>query len=309
MGLFVRFSGHWWDKDLTVFSHINSVEKSTLTGNYLISARHFGRLYNIDGRTGEILWTLEAGGLSDFVCQDFDFAFQHDARIHHENDTHMLISMYDNASNNANKTAKHSAGKFIALDLVGRTASLYRPLMTHPDDMLSASQGNTQLLKNGNVFQGYGSWPRFTEHTPEGKCVWSAQLGPAQGVNMVYRAYSFPWKSIPSHSKPALWTYSRTSRGMMVFYVSWNGCTEVDHWNFYTGNDVNELFTFIGSTRKAGFETMYTSDLHYEYAFVEAIGSDGTSLRNSSLQRTFVPGVQMADEGCNEYACELFLNT
>lgn len=283
-------------------SHINSVDKSKITGNYLISARHLGALYMINATDGSTIWTLEAGGKSDFECVDFDFAFQHDAEIQYEDERYMNISMYDNSSNNANRTAPHSTGKFMSLDFDSMKATLYRPSTSHPEGMLSASQGNTQMLKNGNVFHSFGDWPRFTEHAPDGSMVWEARVGPDQGKNMVYRAYSSPWKAVPSHSKPSLWTYSKTSDSSVAFYVSWNGATEVKTWNFYGANDINDYFGLIGSTERKGFETMYSSETHFTYSFVEAVSFGGESLRNSSMVMTFLPSPALA-ASCNDMNC------
>lgn len=119
---------------------------------------------------------------------------------------------------------------------------------------------------------------------------------------MVYRAYSGAWKSIPSHSKPSLWTYARTSDSLIALYVSWNGCTEIEAWNFYGANDMNAFFEQIGTTKKDGFETVYTSESHYRYTFAEAVAADGTSLRNSSMQMTFVPSSSLA-VNCNDLNC------
>lgn len=284
-------------------SHINSVDKSKLTGNYLISARHMGALYMINATDASIIWTLEAGGKSDFECVDFAFSFQHDAQIRFEDERYMNISMYDNSSNNANRTAAESTGKYISIDFETKKAYLYRPSTSHPEGMLSASQGNTQMLQNGNAFHSFGDWPRFTEHTPDGECVWEGRIGPGQGMNMVYRAFSSPWKSIPQHTKPALWTYSRTSDSSVAFYVSWNGCTQVGRYNFYGANDVNHVFDLIGTTEKRGFETIYTSETHFIYSFVEAVSYDGESLRNSSMVMTFVPSTELAAQ-CNDMNCQ-----
>lgn len=264
-----------------------------------------GALYYINGTDGSIIWKLEAGGDSDFVCRDFKFSFQHDAEIHYENERMMLISIFDNSWNLYNKTAERSSAKFIKLDYTTMTASLYRPSAYYQgQDVLCASQGNIQLLDSGNAFIGWGDWPRWSEHDAKGEMVWSGQIGPWQGHNMVYRGYTAPWKSIPTHTRPSLWTFSRQSDGLVAMYVSWNGCTEINSWNFYGANGMNDVFTLIGNTKKTGFETMYTSETHYVYIFAEAIDAHGASLRNSSLQLTFVPSSSLA-ASCNDFNCNL----
>jgi len=263
-----------------------------------------GTLYYINSTDGSVIWRLEAGGHSDFVCEGFQFSFQHDAEIQFENSTTMLLTLFDNSSNMQNKTAIRSEGKFIKLDLVAMTASEYRPPNYFPDfDMISDSQGNTQVLGNGNTLQSWGSWPMVTEHDPSGHVVWKAELGPVQGFVMIYRVYSGEWHAVPAHTKPALWTYSRTSDAMIAFYVSWNGCTETKSWNFYGANDMNDEFSYIGSVeRMSRFETTYTSEMHFVYTFAEAIGFDGSSLRNSSMQLTFVPSPSLAAT-CTDMHC------
>lgn len=68
---------HSWD-----FFHLNSVQKDE-HGNYLISARHMNSLYYVDGKTGDILWTL-GGKKNDFTDlsegRATDFSWQHHAR-------------------------------------------------------------------------------------------------------------------------------------------------------------------------------------------------------------------------------------
>ena len=213
--------------------------------------------------------------------------------------------MYDNASNNYNFSAESSAGLFITLEYETMEARLSGPKIMYSESdtpLRSASQGNMQILENGNVFQGYGSWPAMTEHTAEGEPVWAANFGPQAGKIMSYRSTSGQWHAIPSKTKPYLWTYGKSPDGMIVFYVSWNGCTEVESWAFYGSNDLNDSFHKIGSTGKIGFETTYTSDTHFVYTFVEAIGMDGSSLRNSSVQQTFVPSAQLA-AACTDDHC------
>ncbi|KAL9059693.1 MAG: hypothetical protein Q9162_000994 [Coniocarpon cinnabarinum] len=289
-----------WD-----FFHMNSIDKSNLTGNYIISARHFGTIFNINGTDGSIIWRLQAGGNSDFDCTDFNFSFQHDAQIRAENETSMTLSLFDNASNGFNQTSGYSSGKLIHVDYVTRKASLAAPSTYYPlneNVLLSVSQGNTQYLDNGNIFHGFGSWPFMSEHTPDGNAVWAANFGPVQNVIMNYRAKSGYWKSIPSNTSPSVWTYSQDNDALLVVYVSWNGCTETGSWNFYGSNDVDGEFTKFGSSPKFGFETMYESETHFTYTIAEAVGVDGVALRNSSVQQTFVPSAQLA-ASCSEQSC------
>ena len=284
---------------------MNSIEKSNLTGNYIISARHFSTIFNINATDGSVIWRLQAGGKSDFHCLGFNFSYQHDAQIRAENETSMTISMFDNASNGFNQTSPYSSGKLIFIDYTTRTASLVAPPTYYPLDqkvLLSVSQGNTDYLDNGNILLGYGSWPFASEHTPDGVAVWTANFGAVQNVVMNYRAKSGYWKSIPSNTSPSLWTYSQDIDGLTAIYVSWNGCTEIGSWNFYGSNDADEDFILVGRTLKAGFETSYQSETHFTYTIAEAVSFDGEPLRNSSVQQTFIPSAQLA-ASCGELSC------
>lgn len=260
-------------------------------------------IYNINASDGSIIWRLEAGGNSNFTCRDFNFGFQHDAEIHAENDTAMVISIYDNASNGYNSTATESSGKLIVLDYKTMTARLAGPTTHYPGNgLLSSSQGNMQVLEGGNRFTGWGSWPRMSEHLANGSAVWAAQLGPDQGAVMGYRAFSHEWHAVPSNTRPALWTFSKESDALMTMYVSWNGCTEVAKWTFYGRNAATDAWARIGTTAKAGFETVYSSETHYAYSMAEAVGYDGLGLRNSSAQKTFVPSWRLAT-ACSDESC------
>lgn len=219
----------------------------------------------------------------------------------------MTISLYDNSSNNMNNTATSSTGKIITLDFNAHTAYLSAPLYLYPtQNLLSASQGNTQVLMNGNVFQGYGSWPFMSEHTPDGNAVWLANFAPLQGITMSYRATSSEWHAIPSKTNPTLWTYSRSADSAMILRVSWNGCTEVGSWNFYGGNDPREVFSKIGNTPKGGFETPFTSDTHFAYTIAEAVDLGGKALRNSSIIQTYVPSALLA-ASCTDTECPQYV--
>ncbi|KAK5159162.1 hypothetical protein LTR04_005018 [Oleoguttula sp. CCFEE 6159] len=270
-----------WD-----YFHINSVDKSP-SGNYLVSARHTSSIYYVNGTDRSTIWTLSAGGASTFACTNFNFSFQHDARIISENDTTTVISMFDNASNGYNISSSQSSGKIITIDTNAKTATL----MSHttapvPNGLLSSSQGNSQLLSNGGIFLGWGSWASFSEHSPNGTAVFFADFGKGQGFAMNYRAFSYQWISTPANTKPDVYSYAKTTNDWNALYVSWNGATTVKTWRFYGAQNVGDTFEVLGNATWAGFETMFRPSAFYMWTFVEALASDGTSLRNSSLTPT-----------------------
>ena len=77
------------------------------------------------------------------------------------------------------------------IDFAHRTVSLIgRDVRTPP--ILSGSQGDNQVLANGNAFVGWGEAPYFTEFNAAGQVVFDAHLpAPAQ----IYRAFRAEWNA------------------------------------------------------------------------------------------------------------------
>jgi hypothetical protein len=280
----------------------------------LISARHTSSLYSINASDQSIIWRLSCPGTdrsqpSDFECQGFNFSSQHDARIRSENDTHTVVSIFDNASNGLNKTASQSSGMVISLDHDEGTASLisqtFAPL---ENGILSDSQGNSQHLDDGHVFHGWGSIAALSEHALDEngdyQTLLLATFGDVTqpGTVMNYRAFSFEWQSTPANTKPSVYSYAQNDTSANAIYVSWNGATTVADWNFYAANAIGEEFAGIGSKGREGFETMFRAEEFHRWVMVEAVGPDGTSLRNSSFQPTFIPSESLVG-ACDELTC------
>jgi hypothetical protein len=285
-----------WD-----YFHINSIDKNA-AGDYLISARHVSCVYKISGKDGSILWRLQ-GKHSTFHLTNFHFSSQHDARWLSENKTHTVMSMFDNASDGYNRTKSFSQGLIIAIDHVANTATAIREYNA-PDEnggLESKSQGNTQVLANGNVFQGWGSQAFFSEHTEDGAGVWYGWIALTGTMN--YRSYKFNWTSTPN-TAPSLWTYSKTGtkEDGMVFYVSWNGATEVKEWKFYGAQTKQGPYNLLVSTPKRGFETTIRHDVFSPYSYVEALDGAGKVLRQGEKVKTFIPGADIV-ASCNDFWC------
>ena len=101
---------------------------------------------------------------------------------------------------------------------------------THPQKLIATSQGNVQVLPNGNVFVGWGSSPFFSEYTEDGELLFDAEFpGSAQS----YRAFRFPWKGDPDDD-PAV-AVDRGPDDKVTLYASWNGATEVESWEALAG--------------------------------------------------------------------------
>ena len=285
----------------SVPSHLNSVDKNS-EGDYLISARHTSGIYKVSGSNGSVIWRLGGKQSSFQLAGNLNFSSQHDARFVAENSTTTIISMFDNASDGVTNTANFSEGKLIAINNETMTATL---LQTYgaPDPLgglLSASQGNLQQLPNGNAFIGWGSNAFISESTADGTPIFYARLALTGALH--YRSFKFNFTSTPS-DRPALYTYALDDSASTAYYVSWNGATEVASWSFYSGSAPDNL-TLVGNTRKNGFETVGTQPSYYAWTVAEAVASNGSAIRNSTLVGTFVPGSGLA-QICTDIQCPL----
>lgn len=255
---------------------------STKTGRYLISSRHTSSLFCISPDDGSVEWTLGYGSANNtFAFQDFNFTFQHDARWMVENDTHNVISLFDNGSNGFNTTASQSVGMVISLDLGAKTATLLSTTVAPRDGgILAPSQGNTQILSNGGVYHGWGAVAAVSETNAAGEPVLFAEYGTEP---MNYRSYSYNWTGYPL-DKPALAAPAQEMNAStpLIAYVSWNGATEVKKWRFWGSASDDGGFSAMETVDKAGFETRWASKTYQPHIFAEAVAGDGSSLGNST---------------------------
>ena len=283
-----------WD-----YFHINSVAKNS-DGDYLISARHVSAIYKISGKDGHIIWRLN-GAKSDFRLEDFTFSSQHDARFVSEDSNRTVISLFDNASNGYNQTEEFSWSLKVELDHRTRVARVLQRYGA-PDEhggLLARSQGNMQILPNGNVVSGFGNNCFLSEHTEDGTPVfysWIALTG-----TMIYRIHKANWTAEPLTS-PNLVTYSKEETNM-AFYVSWNGATEVTHWKFYTAEARDGPYDPVATVAKGGFETRYRHDGFKQWAYVEALHEEKV-LSKSSVEKAFVPSPVLRSI-CDDWACPM----
>jgi hypothetical protein len=248
-----------WD-----FFHINSVDLDS-DGNLLVSGRSTHTIYKLD-RKGTILWRL-GGKHSDFeMTPGSNFAWQHDARRQPDG----TLTVFDNGATPA--VEKLSRGLILDVDEQAMTAKLLRQY-THPK-ILTGSQGNMQLLDNGNVFIGWGEIPRVSEFEHSGRLVFDAVLG---AKYQSYRAFRLPWSGIPAEA-PTL-VVSRDGSSVDA-YASWNGATGVHAWQLLAGEQADAL-TPVSNTRSRGFEsTLHTTSRGPLFA-VQALDAGGQGLGQS----------------------------
>jgi hypothetical protein len=245
------------------YFHLNSVGE-TPDGNLIISARHTFACYKLDRRTAEVVWRLN-GTKSDFqMGEGTHFAWQHDARVHENGE----FTLFDNHEANQDLEATTwSRGMVLDLDEEAMTATLLREYI-HPTEILSTSQGNLQVLPNGNAFVGWGSAPVFSEFSHDGELIFNGRF--PQG-SQSYRAYRFPWVGRPEEL-PALAV--RVVGSTAIVYASWNGATEVASWRVIAGPAPQRMEP-VGEAERNGFETTIRVDTVADWYSVQALDAGG----------------------------------
>jgi Arylsulfotransferase (ASST) len=247
-----------WD-----YVHLNSVAVDH-DENLLVSSRNTHAVYKIDRRTGEIVWRL-GGKRSDFdVARDARFEWQHDAVRQPDGS----LTVFDNGTS-------VSRALLLDLDERARTVGLTRAYV-HPDRLFANSQGNVQLLTNGNVFVGWGAQPYVSEFAPDGTLVYDARLGDG---HISYRAYRAPWDATGIGTPDVA---VRRSRDGATAFVSWNGDTRVARWAVLDADGSTRLKT-VSSASRTGFETAVA--LPRRLTRFRVLGTDrtGTQLTRSSI--------------------------
>jgi hypothetical protein len=245
--------GNDWD-----YAHVNSIDVDN-DENLLVSARNTHTVYKLDRSTGAIIWRL-GGKHSDFqIASDALFSWQHDAR----RQTDGTITMLDNGSS-------VSRAIVLAVDETRHGVTLRRAYH-HPTNLFAPSQGNVQVLPNGNVFVGWGGAPYVSEFTEAGELVFDARLG----ANYIsYRAFRMPWTGVGPGS-PAV-AVERAS-GHTSVYVSWNGDTSVASWTALAGTSANNLAP-VATVARTGFETAISIASKFTYVQIQARDASGTVL-------------------------------
>ena len=237
--------------------HINSIDVDS-QGNWLVSMRNTWAIYKINPTTGAIIWTL-GGNASDFAIPgDVAFAFQHDGRWRPNGE----ISMFDNdccgfipQPSGPPKAAPpihgaQSRGMQIKVDENAKTVSLVTENKLY--DLISGTQGNRQVLANGNVMLGWGQQPFFSEFSKTGKLLLSVRF---PDPDESYRVYRYAWHGHPT-GKPL--AAARPSGRRTRVYASWNGATDVAAWRIWAGPSSRRLKVVAKRVAKGGFETAKT---------------------------------------------------
>jgi Arylsulfotransferase (ASST) len=264
--------------------HINSIDVDA-DGNWLVSMRNTWAIYKIDSKTGQILWTLGGKASTFSVPDNLAFAFQHDARWR----ANGQISIFDNdccafipQPSGPPKPAPpvhgtQSRGLVMKLDETNKTVSLAMERKLY--DLASGTQGNMQLLSNGNAFMGWGQQPFLSEYSKTGKLLLSVRY---PDPDESYRAYRYAWKGNPP-GRPSIAAAPTGSRTRV--YVSWNGATEVASYRVFAGPTSRKLKVVAKGAKRQGFETSVTVRSAGPIVKVQALDAKGHVLGTSRAVR------------------------
>ncbi|MHB8531162.1 MAG: arylsulfotransferase family protein [Solirubrobacteraceae bacterium] len=256
------------------FFHINSIEEQR-DGSLLIGARNTWAAYDVDARSGQVLWQLGGRRSSFKLGAGTGTAYQHDARSGPAGG----ITFFDNGA--TPRAHSQSRAIEITLDATNMTAVLARRVV-HSPPLLAGSQGNVQTLADGNWLVGWGQAPYFSEYGPAGQLLFDAHLPRAYES---YRTYRQPWSGRPA-TRPAF-AYVE-SGGHAAVYASWNGATEVSSWRVLAGRSARAL-TRVASAPRHGFETrlaLAAAPAHGDYVTVQALSAAGAVLGEAIPRRT-----------------------
>jgi hypothetical protein len=248
-------TGQPWD-----YFHINSISLDPWgDGNFIVSSRNTWAAYEISHHTGQILWKIAGKRPTFKMGAGTGTAWQHDVRWQPD---HTLTAFDDGAAPKA-----HSQSRVIRerISWAHRTVTL-AGRDVHTPALLAGSQGNDQVLANGNSFVGWGEESYFTEFSPTGQILFDAHI-PFPGQS--YRAYEFPWNATPA-APPAIAVRS-TGAGNVTVYASWNGATGVSSWRILDGASPTGLVP-IATAARTGFETAIPLPSTAGYYAVQALG-------------------------------------
>ncbi|HWB23716.1 MAG TPA: arylsulfotransferase family protein [Gaiellaceae bacterium] len=250
------------------YFHINSIEQEP-DGNLLVSARNTHAVYEIDHKTGAILWELGGKESSFKLGPGTSFAWQHDARLQPDG----TITLFDDEA--APAEAKASRAIRIRLDTTAHTATLVQA--DSIPGVLAVSQGNSQSLPDGNTFVGWGAVPRMTEFDEAGNVLFDATFSAGDDS---YRAYRFVWHATPL-TRPAI-AVAKGGGSTATVYASWNGATEVARWQVVAGLTAEGVKDVGEAQSRTGFETTLKARTDLPYIAVEALDSSGRVLGRSA---------------------------
>lgn len=255
------------------YFHINSIALDRSDGDFVISARNTSSLYEIDPRTGAVVWRL--CGTKAAACPQprlrlepasESFWFQHDPRPDHAG----TLSFFDDGGG---PPFHHDArGMVVRIDVKAGTARVVRTYGASLGVRV-AFAGSMQPLASGGWLVGWGSVPRLTELSTSGKVILDMAF-----TGNSYRARRSSWEGSPS-GPPAVAAQARPN-GTTTVWASWNGATQVSRWRVLAGPDAHSLKA-VGTFAWSDFETAMDVRTKDHTVAVEALGSHDRVLATS----------------------------
>jgi len=247
--------------------HLNSIALEP-DGSLLISSRSTWTVYDVDAATGQIAW--QAGGRQpSFTMGPGTLtAWQHDAQPLGEDS----YSVFDNAG--PPTAVRHSRGEVVRIDPATDTASLVATIRI-PTPIYSQTQGDLQLLPDGNWWIGWGNVNQSSEVSAAGRQLFEAQT---PNGSESYRSLRFPWSATPA-TAPSLAVAAAPGDSLRV-YLSWNGATGVASWRLEGGTSPGALAPLLTS-RSGGFETVLRLPGSVRFVVAQALDANGRVLARS----------------------------
>ncbi len=249
------------------YFHLNSIDQLA-DGKTLISARNTWALYELNTTTGQVLTRVGGRHSTVKLSSGAGTAFQHDADVL----ANGTISIFDNGA--VPRVHPQSRAMVVAIDPRAKTDTLLAQY-EHPGALSSGSQGNAELLENGDVFVGWGSEPYFSEFSAGGALLFDAHM---RGSYQSYRTYRFGWTGTPTEA-PAIAAVAQPA-GPVTVYASWNGDTRTASWRVLGGPSPQQLAVVAGAER-SGFETAISTPGPERYVAVQALDATGAVLASS----------------------------
>ena len=253
-----------WPQD---YFHMNSVDQ-VAGGQTLISARNTWALYVLNTATGQITSRIGGRHSSVRLAAGAATAFQHDATVQ-PNGT---ITVFDNGAEPL--IHKQSRAIVLAVDSSRGTATARLVAQyLHPQPLSSGSQGDVQVLPNGDIFVGWGSSPTSRSSARAGRSCIDAHM---HGSYQSYRTYRFPWTGAPAEA-PAAAVSTAGAGSPLTVHASWNGDTRTAAWTVLAGPSPGQLEP-VATAARTGFETSVNTPGPAAYVAVEALDSSGNVL-------------------------------
>jgi hypothetical protein len=253
-----------WD-----YFHINSIDPEP-GGDVLISARSTWAGYQLEARSGKILWRLGGNKSSFAMGPGTKMAWQHDGRMLPNGE----VTFFDDGAN----PPIHSQSRALRIKLEVRAhRAQLTAAYTHRDPpLLAASQGNAQTLSDGSTLVGYGGSPAISEFAKDGSLLFDAH----QPLDMsFYRAFRYRWSGRPQ-SPPAVLASLNDTAEETIVHASWNGATDVAAWRVLAGEQPGSLSAQT-TVQDTGFESSTILPKEHGYAAAQALDAAGHVLGTS----------------------------